>query len=191
MSGEGYSDQKLAEITVGESRELNGTISLVDYDSAWSQRFDEIERYIWDALGEQVVLLEHVGSTAVPGLVAKPIIDIVLEVRNATDESAYVPDLEGKGFTLRIREPDWHGHRLLTLGDSNLHVFSEGCEETTRMVEFRDWLRSHPEDRRLYQETKQALAKQVWKHTQNYADAKTEIVEKIMSRIRESKLKPV
>ena len=182
MSSEGYSDQKLAEVTVGERKELNSTITLVEYDPAWPRRFEEVEKQVRGALEGLVVLLEHAGSTSVPGLSAKPIIDIVLEVPDTTDEQAYVPALEKAGFILRIREPDWFEHRLLKLEDVNLHVFSAHCEETTRMIRFRDWLRSNTDDRRLYQRTKESLAKQVWKHTQNYADAKTAVVEEIMSR---------
>ena len=182
MSSEGYSDQKLAEVTVCERRELNSTINLVEYDAAWPRRFEEIEKQVRGALGNLVFLLEHAGSTSVPGLSAKPIIDIVLEVESAANEQAYVPALENEGFILRIREPDWFEHRLLKLEDVNLHVFSANCEETARMLRFRDWLRSNADDRRLYQETKEALAKQVWKHTQNYADAKTAVVEEIMFR---------
>ena len=182
MSSEGYSDQKLAEVTVCERRELNSTINLVEYDAAWPRRFEEIEKQVRGALGNLVVLLEHAGSTSVPGLSAKPIIDIVLEVESAANEQAYIPALENEGSILRIREPDWFEHRLLKLEDVNLHVFSANCEETARMLRFRDWLRSNADDRRLYQETKEALAKQVWKHTQNYADAKTAVVEEIMFR---------
>ena len=182
MSSEGYSDQKLAEVTVGERKELNSTITLVDYDPAWPRRFEEVEKQVRAALKGLVVLLEHAGSTSVPGLSAKPIIDIVLEVPDTTDEQAYFPALEKSGFILRIREPDWFEHRLLKLEDVNLHVFPAHCEETTRMLRFRDWLRSNADDRRLYQRTKESLAKQVWKHTQNYADAKTAVVEEIMSR---------
>lgn len=186
MSGKKYSDQELAEITVGERREFNSTVTLVDYDPAWPRRFDEIGRKIRDALGEAVLLLEHVGSTSVPGLPAKPIIDVVLEVQNAADESTYVPALEEAGFILRIREPDWYEHRLLKLEDANVHVFSRSCEETARMLTFRDRLRGHPDDRRLYRETKQTLAGRVWKYRQNYADAKTAVVEEILSRALES-----
>jgi GrpB-like predicted nucleotidyltransferase (UPF0157 family) len=182
VSSEEYSDQKLAEVTVGECREVNSTINLVEYDPAWPRRFKEIETQVRGALGDLVVMLEHAGSTSVPGLSAKPIIDIVLEVESAAGEQAYIPALENTGFTLRIREPGWFEHRLLELEDVNLHVFSANCEESARMLRFRDWLRSNADDRRLYQQTKVALAKQIWKYTQNYADAKTAVVEEIMSR---------
>ena len=130
------------------------------------------------------MLLEHVGSTSVPGLSAKPIIDIVLAVANSADESSYVPLLEEKGFVLRIREPDWFEHRVLKTPDiaGNLHVFSVGCEEIDRMLAFRNWLRSDDDDRRFYEETKRELAARTWKDIQNYADAKSEIVQEILAR---------
>jgi GrpB-like predicted nucleotidyltransferase (UPF0157 family) len=137
-----------------------------------------------DALEGRVLLLEHVGSTSVPGLSAKPVIDMVLAVSDSADESSYVPPLEQEGWVLRIREPGWFEHRLLNPQDlgGNLHVFSAGCVEIHRMLAFRDRLRAHDDDRKLYEETKHRLAAQVWRHTQNYADAKSEIVAEILSR---------
>lgn len=115
---------------------------------------------------------------------AKPIIDIALEVPDSAEEAAYVADLEAAGYVLRIREPDWFEHRLFkTAGqDVNLHVFSAGCSEPERMVRFRDWLRANAADRELYARTKRALAARDWKYLQQYADAKTEVVEQIMIR---------
>src|SRR5262249_31110694 len=134
------------------------------------------------ALGPRAVRVEHVGSTAVPGLLPKPTIDVVLEVPDADDEAAYVPALEGAGYVLRIREPDWFAHRLFKRppADVNLHVFSAGCAETERMVRFRDWLRAHPSDRDRYAEVKRVLVRRDWSHMQEYAEAKTEVVESIL-----------
>ena len=128
--------------------------------------------------------LEHVGSTSVPELAAKPCIDILLVVQDSSDEPSYVPALESAGYVLRIREPGWYEHRLLKGPDTavNLHVFSSGCVEIDRMVRFRDWLRTHIEDRALYERTKRDLASLRWKYTQNYADAKTAVVGQILAR---------
>jgi GrpB-like predicted nucleotidyltransferase (UPF0157 family) len=125
-----------------------------------------------------------VGSTSVPDLPAKPVIDIVLEVPDSSAEPAYVPDLEDAGYVLRIREPDWFEHRLFKGPDTdiNLHVFSGGCTETDRMVLFRDWLRGNDADRDLYARAKRELASREWKYMQQYADAKTAIVTDIMTR---------
>jgi GrpB-like predicted nucleotidyltransferase (UPF0157 family) len=178
------SEEYLLAVTVGEREPLNGSIYLASYDPGWTAQFSLQADRVRDALAEKVLRLEHVGSTAVPGLSAKPIIDMVLAVSNSADESSYVPPLEKQGFVLRIREPHWFEHRLLKAPDidGNLHVFSIGCEEIDRMVTFRDWLRMHDEDRRRYEETKRELAARTWRHVQNYADAKSEIVREILAR---------
>lgn len=137
-------------------------------------------------LGDRVLQLAHVGSTSVPGLPAKPVIDLVLEVADSSDEPAYVPELEGAGYVLRIREPDWFEHPLFKGPDTNinLHVFSAGCTETAQMLLFREWLRSSEADRALYARSKRELAERDWKYTQQYADAKSAIVAQIMARAR-------
>ena len=121
-----------------------------------------------------------------PGLAAKPIIDVLLVVTDSSDDDAYVPPLESAGYVLRIREPNWFEHRMFKGPDTdiNLHVLSSGCPEIDRMLIFRDWLRSNSADRDLYARTKLALARKDWKYSQNYADAKTAIIEEILARAR-------
>ena len=133
---------------------------------------------------QRALRIEHTGSTSVPGLAAKPLIDIVLVVADTRDESAYVPQLEAAGYVLRIREPDWHEHRLFKGPDTNVnvHTFSDGCSEVERMVAFRDWLRTQDDDRELYESAKRELAVREWKYVQNYADAKSAVVEEILAR---------
>ena len=135
-------------------------------------------------LGDRVRLLEHAGSTSVPGLAAKPIIDIELAVLDSADEPAYVPDLEAGGYVLHGREPDWFEHRLFKGTDPavNLHVFSEGSPEIDRTLAFRDRLRTDEDDRQLYEATKRELAARDWIYVQDYADAKDEIVAAIVGR---------
>jgi GrpB-like predicted nucleotidyltransferase (UPF0157 family) len=171
-------------VTIGEIKPLNSTIYLSPYDSCWPSQFLWLSTQIRDALSEKVLLLEHVGSTSVPGLCAKPIIDMVLAVSDSANESSYIPPLEKKGFVLRIREPNWFEHRMLKTPrfNGNLHVFSAGCEEINRMIAFRNWLRFHEEDRRLYEEAKCKLAARIWEHVQDYADAKSEVVKEILAR---------
>jgi GrpB-like predicted nucleotidyltransferase (UPF0157 family) len=170
--------------TVGELEPLAGPIQVVDYDPQWPRLFEREAERIRAALGDQVLLLEHVGSTSVPGLAAKPRIDILLVVVDSSDEPSYVPILEAVGYMLRIREPDWYEHRMFNGPDTaiNLHVFSPGCSEIDRMLLFRNWLRSNASDRELYEHTKRELARKDWKYTQNYADAKTAVVEEILAR---------
>lgn len=157
---------------------------IAEYDPHWPQLFEREAARIRFLLGSRALRIEHAGSTSVPGLAAKPVIDIVLVVADSTDEVEYLPTLEAGGYVLRIREPNWFEHRLLKGPDTdiNLHVFSEGCSEIDRMLRFRDWLRSNPADRDLYARTKIELAKKNWKDVQDYADAKTEMVEQIIAR---------
>jgi GrpB-like predicted nucleotidyltransferase (UPF0157 family) len=177
-------DEQILAANVAEPRLLDGPIRLVDYDPQWPLMFDHEARRIRDILGENVVAVEHVGSTSVTGLAAKPVVDIVLLVADSSLEQAYVPKLERYGYKLRIREPDWFEHRLLDVPniDANLHVFCDGCEEVDRMLLFRDWLRSNVEDRMLYQRTKRQLAAKRWKYGQHYADAKSDVISEIMNR---------
>jgi GrpB-like predicted nucleotidyltransferase (UPF0157 family) len=159
-------------------------VSIVPYSKEWPRTFDVERDRIRSALGAVALDVHHAGSTSVPGLRAKPIIDVALVVPDSVDEGAYVPGLEAAGYVLRLREPDWFEHRLLRHEDPavNLHVFSLGCVEVDRMLAFRDHLRVHEEDRRLYEWTKLALAEREWATVQDYADAKDDVVADIMSR---------
>jgi len=177
-------EDQIIKVTVGKRKPLNGTIYLASYDPEWAKMFIRLSKQIYTALGGKILLLEHVGSTSVPGLSAKPIIDMVLVVTDSSDEESYVKPLEEVGFKLRIREPDWYEHRLLKPPDikGNLHVFSAGCKEIGKMRLFRDWLRNNKGDRLLYEKTKHELAARTWKYIQNYADAKSKVVSKILAR---------
>jgi GrpB-like predicted nucleotidyltransferase (UPF0157 family) len=163
---------------------LDGQVLLAEYDPAWPALYAREAERVRAALGERALLLEHVGSTSVPGLAAKPVIDMLLGVADSADEPSYVPALEAAGYVLHIREPDWHEHRLFKGPDTdiNLHVFSAGHPEIGRMIAFRDWLRRNEEDRRLYEQTKRELATRTWAYAQHYADAKTAVVEEIIAR---------
>ncbi|HEX7035504.1 MAG TPA: GrpB family protein [Pseudomonadales bacterium] len=178
------SEEQLLAVTVGGRRPHDAPIVLSEYDSVWPAQFERLAAGIRSALGERVLQLEHVGSTSVPGLAAKPVIDLLLAVPDSADETRYVPPLERLGWALRIREQHWFEHRLLTFSkiEANLHVFSAGCAEIERMLRFRDHLRRDEGDRRLYEETKRRLAARTWKHVQDYADAKSDVVREIMAR---------
>ena len=161
-----------------------GRIEVVDYDPAWPAQFDVEAARIRAALGLAALAVEHVGSTAVPGLAAKPVIDIHLAVADSADEAAFAPRLEQAGYRLIIREPDWFEHRMFR-GDTpsvNLHVFTAGCPELGRVRLFRDWLRTNEADRSLYGDTKRRLAQGDWAYVQNYADAKQPVISAIYER---------
>jgi GrpB-like predicted nucleotidyltransferase (UPF0157 family) len=179
------SDRQIEAVVVGgASPRHDATIELRAYDPLWPLIFEREAVRIRRVLGDEIRLLEHVGSTSVPGLAAKPRIDIVLAVRDSADEPSYVPALEAAGYRLRIREPDWHEHRVFKGPDTdiNLHVFTIGSSEIERMLLFRDWLRTHEDDRARYEATKRELAARTWAYVQNYADAKTTVVEEIIAR---------
>lgn len=186
------SEEAMRAVTIGELAVLNGPVELAPYDHAWPARYEQEATRIRAALGDRVRLLEHVGSTSVPGLSAKPIIDIVLAVRDSSDEPAYVPPMEAAGYVLRIREPEWLEHRLFKAPDLdvNVHVFTEGEPEIERMLAFRDWLRTNDDERDLYERTKRELASRTWKYVQHYADAKTEVVERIIARAMAARREP-
>lgn len=176
-------DAQIRAVTIGEMGPP-ARINLADYDPAWPELYAREATRIRAALGERVLLLEHVGSTSVPGLAAKARIDMLLVVPNSADEATYVPDLEAAGYVLHIREPEWFEHRMFNGPDTavNLHVLSPDCSETRRMLRFRDHLRANESDRQLYERTKRALAGRVWAHGQNYADAKSDVIDEILAR---------
>jgi GrpB-like predicted nucleotidyltransferase (UPF0157 family) len=184
-------EDRLREITIGEPTRINGQIALEDYNPEWPRIFAALAEEIRAGLGDRALALEHVGSTSVYGLASKPVIDIHLVVADSSDEPAYVPPLERIGYVLRIREPKWHRHRLLERHNPevNLHAFPENCRETGRVLLFRDWLRMNDGDRLLYENTKRSLASRTWSYVQEYAEAKSEVVEAILARARAAKLK--
>jgi beta-N-acetylhexosaminidase len=178
-------EASLSAVTIGERKRLDGPVVLSDYDPSWPELYAREEERIRAALGERALLVEHVGSTSVPGLPAKPIVDIVLAVADSADEPSYVPALEGAGYVLRIREPEWFEHRVLkgTGTNVNLHVFTERSPEIDRMLAFRDHLRADEADRERYMRAKRELAARTWKYVQHYADAKSAVVEEILARV--------
>ncbi|HEY1241348.1 MAG TPA: GrpB family protein [Bryobacteraceae bacterium] len=163
-------------------------IRIVDYDPGWPARFFREAAAVETALGARVLLLEHVGSTSVPELPAKPIIDILLVVADSAREEEYAAALERAGYEIHVREPEWYEHRMFKspAADVHLHVFSLGCPEIDRMLTFRDWLRISKSDRELYAKAKRELAQRAWKRMQDYADAKTPVVQEILARMRNS-----
>ena len=156
-------------------------IRIVDYDPTWASQFQEHATRIRAALGDITLCIEHIGSTSVPGLPSKPIIDIILVVANCADEDAYLRLLETVGYQLRVRETD---HRMLrTLSrDVHIHVYSSNSSEIERLLAFRDRLRQDASERELYAQTKRELAARDWPDMNAYADAKTQVIERIIAR---------
>jgi GrpB-like predicted nucleotidyltransferase (UPF0157 family) len=159
-------------------------IVIEDYDPAWTARFEQVDAALRQALGESARRIEHFGSTAVPGLGAKGIVDVLVTVDDADDEAAYGPRLQQAGFAIRLRQP---GHRMFRTPDQDVHVhvFTEGSDAARIRLLFRDWLRHDADDRRLYEDTKRALARQEWEATNDYSTAKGEVVAEILGRAQQ------
>jgi GrpB-like predicted nucleotidyltransferase (UPF0157 family) len=179
------SPEQMAAGLVGEPPRRWKSIVIEDHDPAWADRFAAASSLLNEVLGGLIINVEHVGSTSVPGLAAKPIIDIDLLIEDTTEESRYIPALERLGYRLVLREPWWHGHRMLVspAEDVNLHVWPQDAPEPVRHRLFRDWLRSHPEDRELYATTKRRLARDTAHQPGDYSLAKNDVIDDIYARI--------
>jgi GrpB-like predicted nucleotidyltransferase (UPF0157 family) len=158
-------------------------IVIADYDPRWPQRFEAEAVRIRRALGARALRIEHIGSTAVPGLAAKPIIDILVGVDDPDDASDLRPRLERSGYELRVREP---GHLMFRTParDVHVHVWRDSDPEVKRHLRFRDRLRSSPADRAAYEHLKRNLARREWSDMNEYADAKSGLIGAILARGR-------
>lgn len=179
---DGFVEERMRNAIIGEIE--SPEIVVEDYDPAWPERFRREADRIRAALGEAAQAVEHIGSTSVPGLAAKPTIDILLVVEDSSDELSYVPALEEAGYTLRVRERDFHEHRMLRTAakDVHVHVYSLDSPEIERYLLLRDHLRDNDGERELYARTKRELANESWPTMQHYSEAKTEVVEGIIAR---------
>ena len=171
-------DVVLDAVLIGGREERE--VVIVDYSPAWPLRFEEERQRIGGALGGVARRIEHVGSTAVPGLAAKPIVDILVSVEDPEEEPSYVPALEAVGYVLRVREP---GHRMFRTGarDVHVHIWRAGSEDERRHLLFRDRLRESRDDRLEYEQAKRDLAGS-WPDMNYYARAKSEVIARIMER---------
>lgn len=158
-------------------------IKIVGYNSDWPNMFAKHAKDIAAALGGSLLRIEHIGSTSVPALAAKPVVDILAVVPDSANESAYLPQLEAAGYILRVREPDWNEHRMFrTPGkDVHIHIYSAGCPRIRRNLIFRNRLRNNPDDRRRYEQTKRELATKEWPDMNAYAEAKSPVIESIIA----------
>ena len=156
-------------------------LEVVGYDDRWPEIFAEHQARLSAALRGVPVEIEHIGSTSVPGLPAKPIIDIVVAVDDITAEEDYLDAIVAAGYLLRVREP---GHRMARTPalDVHVHIYQKGDAAVTRYLLFRDRLRADGDDRALYARTKQALISQGFDDMNAYSDAKTDVITGIMSR---------
>ncbi|HLY47852.1 MAG TPA: GrpB family protein [Solirubrobacteraceae bacterium] len=172
-------DEVLDQVLVGGREKRR--IVIVDYDPEWPRRFGVERQKIAHALGPEAIRIEHIGSTAVPGLGAKPIIDVLVTVEDPDDEGRIRPALEAVGYQLRVREPR---HRMFRTParDVHVHVWADGDAEVDRTLRFRDRLRASAEDRRAYERLKRELAQRDWSDMNYYAEAKTDLITAILNR---------
>jgi GrpB-like predicted nucleotidyltransferase (UPF0157 family) len=168
-------------VTEGSGRPA---VSLVvnDYDPAWQQTYAAWRRRIADALGPAALAIEHVGSTSVPGLAAKPIVDIQVSVADLADESRYLPPLEGVGLVLRSRDAL---HRYFRPPadqprEVHVHVCAAGSQWEHDHLLFRDYLRTDPAACRRYGEAKRVNASRWSDDGWAYTEAKTGVVLDIL-----------
>jgi GrpB-like predicted nucleotidyltransferase (UPF0157 family) len=175
-------ERDLNEALVGSPEAAD--IHLHEYDARWPERFRREAARIHRALGGRALRIEHIGSTAVPGLAAKPIVDILLVLDDPDDEESYLPALEAAGYVLRVREPKSDRHRMLRTPekDVHVHVYPPESGEIERYLLLRDRLRTDAADRALYEATKRRLAARDWPTVDHYAEAKSEVIEAIIAR---------
>ncbi len=183
---EEHLDEYLDSVLIGgrERRE----VVIADYDPQWPRRFDAERERIGSALGATALRIEHIGSTSVPGLAAKPIVDVLVAVSDVRDESSYGPALERAGYELRVREPEHRMYRTPER-DVQVHVWNEGDPEVDRYLVFRDRLRSSADDRNEYELLKRSLAQREWSDVNHYADAKGPLIKAILARARQSHIR--
>ena len=170
----GVDDADLDRVLIG-GRERRDIV-IADYDASWPRRFEVERNRIAGALGSRALRIEHIGSTAVPGLAAKPIVDILVDVARLEDA-----DLARAGYVLRVREDDHRMFRTPEL-DVHVHVWPTGHPDIAAQLAFRDRLRTSPEDRRAYEALKRELATRDWADMNHYADAKGELIREILRR---------
>jgi GrpB-like predicted nucleotidyltransferase (UPF0157 family) len=174
-------DRYLDSVLIGGREPFTPVIS--DPDPAWPSRFAELEAIIGSALGDAALAVEHIGSTSVPHLAAKPIIDVLVVVADVEDEPSYVPALQDAGFVLRVREA---GHRMFRTPDRDvhIHVYASGDQAITDYLDLRDWLRVDESDRALYADVKRDLAQRPWSDMNHYAEAKSDVIQQVLGRAR-------
>ena len=171
-------DAYLDRVLVG-GRERRAIV-IAAYHPAWPGRFEAERARIAAALGERALRVEHIGSTAVPGLAAKPIVDILVEVARLEDA-----DLERAGYVLRVREERHRMFRTPEL-DVHVHVWPTGHPDIADQLAFRDRLRASPEDRAAYEALKRELATRDWPDMNHYAEAKGPLIREIAARYQGS-----
>ena len=188
-----------AEIERVTNRRLKMPLTIVEPDPSWPDRYAEMEESIRNAVSDVIISIAHTGSTSVPHLPAKPVIDVDLVVKDIFDEPSYIPQLESAGYLLLHREPLWNQHRFLVhdredMFPVNLHVWPQRCPEVERHRIFRDWLKKTPGDVEIYAQAKRQAAATTVAHggdMEYYNARKNAAVQEILKRALEDERKRV
>ena len=161
-----------------DSDRYEDPIALVPYDPTWPSRFEEWKQRLLAALPQPPHRIDHVGSTAVPGLAAKPVVDIQISVGDPNDEASYVPAIESLGVQLRNRDEDHRFFRPFAAlpRDVHVHVCQAGSEWERRHLLFRDYLRAHPAARQAYLQAKEEAAARWADDRVAYTEAKGMVI---------------
>ena len=172
----------------GETQGRNREYGIEDYDPAWPSWFEREADAIADALGETALRIEHVGSTAAPGLSAKPVIDVQVSVRSLIPRAPLMEPLGSLGFVHSI-DPFDTFHEFLSRGYDDdhpyrvhVHVCESGSDWEIRHIAFRDWLRTHPDDRDAYAALKRRLAEEHPRDIVSYTDGKGPFIREIETK---------
>jgi GrpB-like predicted nucleotidyltransferase (UPF0157 family) len=161
-------------------------VEVVAHDPAWAERFQQAAQEIDDILGDEVVSIHHIGSTAIPGMPAKPIIDILIVVRDIERVDDYDDAMGGAGYEPRgengipgrryFRRVHWEPEELHT---HHVHIFQEGNPQVQRHLDFRDYMMAHPHEARAYAEHKIDLASRFPTDIDAYIEGKDAFIKAI------------
>ncbi len=162
---------------------MTTAVVVVDYDPQWPIVYKKEKAEIVRAIGDEVIAIEHIGSTAVPGLGAKPIIDIMVAVRHLSDADQCIQSLQSIGYEYvpehEVQIPE---RRYFRKAHRHLHMVEPTSDFWRRHLFFRDHLRSHPKVAREYYELKKQLASECGLDRKAYTDAKTAFIQSIVAR---------
>jgi GrpB-like predicted nucleotidyltransferase (UPF0157 family) len=174
-------DAHLDSVLIGGREPV--TVVVQDPDPGWPVRFSAVRDLLEASLGGRALAIEHVGSTAVPGLAAKPIIDVLLTVADVEDEGAYAPALESAGLVLRVREP---GHRMFRFPEKDVHVHVHRPDDpaVTDLLDLRTDSGGRARTEPCTPRRSGRWPGREWPDMDHYADAKSAVIAEILSRAR-------
>ena len=159
-------------------RKSNTLVKIVPYDSNWPTIFEEEAKLLKQALGSNCITIYHIGSTSIPGLSAKPILDILPVVKDILEVDQATEAMERLGYEVK-GEAGMAFRRFFQTGNHNVHVYQEQDPEISRYLKFRDWMRSHPDDALAYATLKLTLAQKFPQDILKYCSGKDAFVASI------------